>query len=111
MPLKNNKVHRDLDGAEVMKAFGYALILTIFFAMVLLYVRQCILKARIEDDVIGLVRSRDQLVQINRHLHLERGYLISLPHIERNAREQLGFVDPGPAQLVILTAESLVKDE
>jgi cell division protein FtsL len=109
--MKNNKVHRELDTSEVMRAFGYALILTIFFAMVLVYVRQCILKARIEDEVIELFRSRDQLVQINHHLHLERGYLMSLPRIERNAREQLGFVDPGPAQLVILTAESLVKDE
>ncbi|MGA1796192.1 MAG: hypothetical protein ACMUIL_10065 [bacterium] len=111
MSLKNYKVHRDLDTAEVIRAFGYALVLTIFFAMVLFYIRQCILKVRIEDEVIELVNSRDQLVQINRHLHLERGYLRSLPHIERNAREQLGFVNPGPDQLVILSTESLEKDE
>jgi len=99
MPLKNDDIHRDLDTREFLRAFGYGLILTIFFAMVLFYICQSIHKVRVENEVRELIRSRAMLKQTNHRLRLERGFLKSLPIVEGKAKNKLGFVEPESHQL------------
>ena len=102
MPLKNYNIHRDLDKREFLRAFGYGLVLTIFFTMVLFYIFQSILKVRVENEVRELIQSRSMLKQTNHRLRLERGFLRSLPLVEEKAKNALGFMDPNPDQLRIL---------
>ena len=102
MPLKNYNIHRDLDKREFLRAFGYGLVLTIFFTMVLFYIFQSILKVRVENEVRELIQSRSMLKQTNHRLRLERGFLRSLPLVEEKAKNALGFMDPKPDQLRIL---------
>jgi hypothetical protein len=109
MPLKNDKIHRDLDRGELFKAFGYALVLVIFFSMVLFYICQCIQKVRIENDINAFINSRADLIQINHKLLLERGFLRSLARISYEARNRFGLVEPEPYQIIILSPEILVE--
>jgi hypothetical protein len=109
MPLKNYKIHRDLDTGEFIRAFGYTLVLIIFFAMVLLYICQSIQKVRIEGEVKGLIHSREMLKQVNHSLRLERGFLRSFTRIDTEARNNLGFVEPETDQLVFFNAKTTEK--
>ena len=109
MALKNYRIHRDLDRGEFRKALGYALILGIFFAMVLFYIRQSILKVHIENEINRQILSRNRLFQINQRLRLERGFLRSFSRIDIEARDGLGLIDPDPGQLIVLKAEELIK--
>lgn len=102
MSLKNYKIHRDPDKGEFVKALGYTLVLTIFFGMVLIYICQCILKVRIENEVNELIQSRAKLIQINNRLRLERGFLKSFYRIDKEARERLGLTDPEEHQMIVL---------
>lgn len=102
MSLRNYRIHRDLDKGEFIKALGYTLVLAIFFGMVLLYICQSILKVRIENEVNDLIQSRANLVQINHRLRLERGFLKSFYHIDKEARETLGLTDPEQHQMIVL---------
>jgi hypothetical protein len=102
MSLKNYRIHRDPDKGEFLKAFGYTLVLTIFFGMVLIYICQCILKVRIENEVNELIQSRAKLVQINHRLRLECGFLKSFYRIDKEARESLGLTDPDEHQMIVL---------
>lgn len=111
MALKNYRIHRDLDRGEFRKALGYALILSIFFAMVLFYIRQSILKVQVENEINRQIFSRNRLFQTNQKLRLERGFLKSFSTIEMEARDRLGLIDPGPGQLIILKTEALIKDK
>ncbi|MGA1842155.1 MAG: cell division protein FtsL [bacterium] len=102
MSLKNYKIHRDLDKGEFLKAFGYTIVLAIFFGMVLIYICQCILKVRIENEVDDLIQSRAKLIQTNHRLRLERGFLKSFSRIDKEARERLGLTDPEEDQMIVL---------
>ena len=102
MPLRNYRIHRDLNKGEFIKALGYALVLTIFFGMVLLYICQCVIKVRIENEVDELIHSRAKLIEINHRLRLERGFLRSFYRIDKEAREGLGLTDPEQDQIVVL---------
>lgn len=111
MALKNYRIHRDLDRGEFRKTLGYALILSIFFAMVLFYIRQSILKVHIENEINRQIFFRNSLSRTKQRLRLERGFLRSFSRIEKEARDRLGFIDPDPGQLIILKAESLIKPD
>ncbi len=108
MSLRNYKVHREMDEGEFIKALGYALVLCIFFTMVLFYIRQVILKVHIENEVNNLISSRAGLIQINQTLRLERGYLKSFTRIDNEARNRLGLIEPEPEKLIIIKAETLM---
>ena len=105
MSLKNYRIHRDLDREGFTKAFGYTLVLIIFFAMVLLYICQSIQKVRIENEVKDLVHSRTILKQVNHRLRLERGVLRSLTRVDKEARYNLGLIEPETDQLIFLQSE------
>jgi hypothetical protein len=102
MSLRNYKIYRDLDKGEFIKAFGYTLVLAVFFGMVLFYICQCILKVRIENEVNDLIHSRAKLIQINHRLRLERGFLKSFYRIDKEAKERLGLTDPEEHQMIVL---------
>ena len=106
MSLTNYKIHRDLDPGEFIRALGYTLVLIIFFAMVLLYICQSIQKVRIEGEVESLMHSRAMLKQVNHSLRLERGFLRSFSRIDKEARHNLGLVEPETDQLVFFNAKT-----
>jgi hypothetical protein len=103
MSLKNYRIHREPDKGEFLKAFGYTVVLTIFFGMVLIYICQCILKVRVENEVNDLIQSRAKLIQTNHRLRLERGFLKSFCRIDKEARERLGLTDPEENQMIVVT--------
>lgn len=109
MALKNSHLHRSLDKEAFKKAIGYALVLSSFFLMVIFYVRQSIIKVQIENEISSQISRRDQLIQYNQELRLERGYLKSYSRIQRDARNRLGLINPAPNQLFFLKADSLLK--
>ena len=102
MSLKNYRINRDLNKGEFLKAFGYTLVLAVFFGMVLIYICQCVIKVRIEKEVDNLIQSRANLIQANHSLRLERGFLKSFSRIDKEARERLGLTDPEERQVIVL---------
>lgn len=109
MALKNYEIHREIEKGELKKTFGYALILAVFFTMVLFYISQSIVKVRLENEINRQVLYRNRLLQNNQKLRVERGFLSSFPKIETEARNRLGLIDYEIGQLIILNPEALMQ--
>ncbi len=111
MALKNYHIHRDLDKRELKKALGYALILVVFFAMVLFYIRQSVLRFYVENEINRKILLKNRLLKRNKELRLEREFLISLPRIEMEAKNRLGLIDPEKGQVIIINTEELINSK
>lgn len=65
----------------------------------LAYVWQRVDFLKISYQVEALKKERQELQEQNKHLGVERSFLMSPDRIERMARRELGLVDPSPADV------------
>ena len=65
----------------------------------LAYVWQRVDFLRVSYQVEALKKERQGLQEQNKHLAVERSFLMSPDRIERMARKELGLVDPSPADV------------
>jgi len=65
----------------------------------LVYVWQRVDFLRVSYEVEALKKERQELQEKNKHLSVERSFLMSPDRIERMARKELGLVDPPPSDV------------
>ena len=65
----------------------------------LVYVWQRVDFLRVSYEVEALKKERQELQEKNKHFSVERSFLMSPDRIERMARQELGLVDPPPADV------------
>ena len=65
----------------------------------LVYVWQRVDFLRVSYRVEALKKERQELQEENKHLSVERSFLMSPDRIERMARKELGLVDPSPSDV------------
>jgi len=65
----------------------------------LVYVWQRVDFLRVSYQVEALKKERQELQEKNKHLSVERSFLMSPDRIERMARKELGLVDPPPSDV------------
>ncbi len=95
----NARLVREKDRARARELRRLALYGAAIVVPLLVYVWQRVDFIRLSYKVEALGKERQELVERNRQLTVERSLLLSPDRIERVARKQLGLSDPPPADV------------
>ncbi len=92
----NARLVREKDRAKARDLGRFVLYGAAIAAPLLVYVWQRVEFIRLSYRVEQLQKEKQDLVEINKRMAVERSLLMSPNRIERVARQQLGLVDPQP---------------
>ncbi|MBI1951675.1 MAG: cell division protein FtsL [Acidobacteria bacterium] len=97
--LINARMVKEKDRARARELRRLLLCGAAILVPLLVYVWQRVDFLRVSYQVEALKKERQDLQEKNKHLSVERSFLMSPDRIERMARKELGMVDPSPSDV------------
>lgn len=95
----NARLVKEKDRARARELRRFLIYGAAIVVPLLVYVWQRVEFLRVSYQVEALKKERQDLQEKNKHLSVERSSLMSPDRIERMARQELGLVDPPPADV------------
>jgi len=105
--INNATVHRDVDLEQRRQYVLFTFLSTLFVLSLLLYGWQQYRFLRLGYDISKLKERKEELLEDQRRLELDRNLWASPRYIDSTARNDLGMVVAAPGQIVSLSGDDL----
>lgn len=99
---KNGTIVRERDRSKPRELVSVVMLCIAVTIPVFIYVWAQVTHYQLGQEIQRMDRQRARLIEDGRKLDLERAQLTALGRVERIARDELGFVDATPVEVVAL---------
>ena len=105
--IDNSQVVREVDPRSSRDLWWLVAVVATLVLGLVLYAWPHLQVRQVDSDRVRMSREREQLVEVNRKLRLERATLLDLRRVETIARRDLGLAPPAPEKLIVVERTSV----